>query len=156
MPALHIGVQAVLALYASWAAAEHKDQVGATSRGVPVLFGGLAAAGNAAWPRAQSSCWWPLLQPTAFLGSWPPPLASSNTSLLPHQERGGLLTGVVVDSGDGCTHCIPVVDGFVLSSSIRSVPLAGRDVTQHVQQLLRCVEGGAQGGLEALGRVGWL
>ena len=55
------------------------------------------------------------------------------------QERGGLLTGVVVDSGDGCTHVIPVVDGFVIGSSIRSVPLAGRDVTQHVQQLLRWV-----------------
>ena len=50
---------------------------------------------------------------------------------------GGSLTGVVVDSGDGCTHVIPVVDGFVISSSIRTVPLAGRDVSQHVQQLLR-------------------
>lgn len=78
MPALHIGVQAVLALYASWAAAERRDT-----------------------------------------------------------ERGGVLTGVVVDSGDGCTHVIPVVDGFVISSTIASVPLAGRDVTQHVQQLLR-------------------
>ena len=46
---------------------------------------------------------------------------------------------MVVDSGDGCTHIIPVVDGFVISSAIRTVPLAGRDVTQHVQQLLRCV-----------------
>lgn len=60
----------------------------------------------------------------------------------PLQDRGGLLTGVVVDSGDGCTHVIPVVDGFVIGSSIRSVPLAGRDVTQHVQQLLRWVAWG--------------
>ncbi len=60
-------------------------------------------------------------------------------ALAPLQDRGGLLTGVVVDSGDGCTHVIPVVDGFVIGSSIRSVPLAGRDVTQHVQQLLRWV-----------------
>ncbi len=27
------------------------------------------------------------------------------------QDRSNLLTGVVVDSGDGCTHIIPVVDG---------------------------------------------
>lgn len=29
VPGLHIGVQAVLALYASWAAAEHQDQASA-------------------------------------------------------------------------------------------------------------------------------
>ena len=73
------------------------------------------------------------------------------------QDRGGLLTGVVVDSGDGCTHVIPVVDGFVIGSSIRSVPLAGRDVTQHVQQLLRWVgmEGGPgqAGGVERCARM---
>ncbi|GAB4819485.1 hypothetical protein N2152v2_006531 [Parachlorella kessleri] len=77
-PGLHIGVQAVLALYASFAAAERKQK-----------------------------------------------------------EPGRTLTGLVVDSGDGCTHAIPVAEGYVIGSHIKSIPLAGRDVTSFTQQLLR-------------------
>ncbi len=47
------------------------------------------------------------------------------------------LTGTVVDSGDGVTHVIPVVEGFVIGSAVKHVPLAGRDVTHFIQQLLR-------------------
>ena len=54
------------------------------------------------------------------------------------QERGRTLTGAVVDAGDSCTSCVPVVDGYVLGGALRSLPVAGRDVTRHVQKLLRC------------------
>jgi len=47
------------------------------------------------------------------------------------------LTGTVIDSGDGVTHVIPVADGYVIGSSIKHIPIAGRDITQFVQQLLR-------------------
>ncbi len=47
------------------------------------------------------------------------------------------LTGTVIDSGDGCTHVVPVVDGYVVGSAIKSIPIAGKDVTMFVQQLLR-------------------
>jgi len=47
------------------------------------------------------------------------------------------LTGLVIDSGDGVTHCIPVSDGYVIGSCIKHIPIAGRDVTYFVQQLLR-------------------
>ncbi|KAI9230768.1 MAG: actin family [Piptocephalis tieghemiana] len=47
------------------------------------------------------------------------------------------LTGTVIDSGDGVTHVIPVADGYVIGSSIKHIPIAGRDLTQFVQQLLR-------------------
>jgi len=47
------------------------------------------------------------------------------------------LTGTVVDSGDGVTHVIPVAEGYVIGSSIKHIPLAGRDITAFVQQLLR-------------------
>lgn len=47
------------------------------------------------------------------------------------------LTGTVVDSGDGVTHVIPVADGYVIGSCIKHIPLAGRDVTNFVQQLQR-------------------
>ncbi|OLY79155.1 Actin-related protein 3, partial [Smittium mucronatum] len=47
------------------------------------------------------------------------------------------LTGTVIDSGDGVTHVIPVAEGYVLGSSIKNVPIAGRDITTFVQQLQR-------------------
>lgn len=47
------------------------------------------------------------------------------------------LTGTVVDSGDGVTHIIPVAEGYVIGSSIKHIPIAGRDITYFVQQLLR-------------------
>ena len=47
------------------------------------------------------------------------------------------MTGVVVDVGDGATHIVPVADGYVIGSSIKSVPISGKDVTQFVQQLMK-------------------
>lgn len=35
------------------------------------------------------------------------------------------------------THVIPVVEGYAIGSAIRHIPLAGRDVTHFVQQMLR-------------------
>jgi actin-related protein len=43
------------------------------------------------------------------------------------------LTGTVIDSGDGVTHVIPVADGYVIGSSIKHIPIAGRDITYFVQ-----------------------
>lgn len=61
-------------------------------------------------------------------------LAASWTSR-PTNER--TLTGTVIDSGDGVTHVIPVVDGYVIGSAIKHIPIAGRDITFFIQQLLR-------------------
>jgi len=47
------------------------------------------------------------------------------------------MTGVVVDVGDGATHVVPVADGYVIGSSIKSIPIAGKDVTLFVQRLMR-------------------
>jgi len=47
------------------------------------------------------------------------------------------LTGTVIDSGDGVTHVIPVAEGYVIGSSIKHIPLAGRDITTFVQTLMR-------------------
>lgn len=49
----------------------------------------------------------------------------------------GTMTGTVIDSGDGVTHVIPVSDGYVIGSAIKHIPLAGRDITQFVQQFMR-------------------
>jgi actin-related protein 2 len=48
----------------------------------------------------------------------------------------GLLTGVVVDTGDGVTHVVPVYDGFVPQHLIRRLDVAGRHVTKYMIKLL--------------------
>jgi actin-related protein 3 len=61
----------------------------------------------------------------ALCASWTSPQVTERT-----------LTGTVIDSGDGVTHVIPVSDGYVIGGSIKSMDLAGRTVTQFIQNLL--------------------
>ena len=48
----------------------------------------------------------------------------------------GLSSGVVVDSGDGVTHIVPVYESVVLNHLTRRLDVAGRDVTRHLIDLL--------------------
>lgn len=47
------------------------------------------------------------------------------------------MTGVVVDIGDGGTFVVPVAEGYVIGSSIKSIPISGQDITLFVQQLMK-------------------
>jgi len=49
----------------------------------------------------------------------------------------GRTTGVVLDVGEGVTHCIPVYEGYALPHSIVRSDLGGIDVTKRLQLLLR-------------------
>lgn len=49
----------------------------------------------------------------------------------------GRTTGIVLDAGDGVSHAVPVYEGFAIPNSIRRIDIAGRDVTEHLQTLLR-------------------
>lgn len=51
-------------------------------------------------------------------------------------DRIGLTSGVVVDSGDGATHIVPVPESVVFNHLTRRVEVAGRDVTRNLIGLL--------------------
>lgn len=47
------------------------------------------------------------------------------------------LTGMVVDSGDGVTHVVPICDGYVLGSNIKHIPIAGRKITKFMMEMIK-------------------
>jgi len=49
----------------------------------------------------------------------------------------GLLTGVVLDSGDGVTHIVPVWEGICPPTLIKRLNVAGRHITRHLIKLLQ-------------------
>lgn len=48
----------------------------------------------------------------------------------------GLLTGLVLDSGDGVSHVVAVYDGFVPQHLTRRLDVAGRHITRYLTKLL--------------------
>lgn len=49
----------------------------------------------------------------------------------------GLMTGVVVDSGDGVSHVVPVWEGIVPAHLIKRLNIAGRHITSYLIKLLQ-------------------
>jgi len=61
----------------------------------------------------------------------------SNYGLRDNFRPTDTLNGCVLDIGDGVAHVIPVCDNYCVTSNIKSMPIAGSNITEFLLKTLR-------------------
>ncbi|XP_032457127.1 actin-related protein 1 isoform X4 [Nasonia vitripennis] len=110
-----------------WSYVYSKDQLSTFSEEHPVL---LTEAPLNPWKNREKAA-------ELFFESFNVPALFVSVQAVLSLYATGRTTGVVLDSGDGVTHAVPIYEGFAMPHSIIRIDIAGRDVTKYLKLLLK-------------------
>jgi actin-related protein len=48
----------------------------------------------------------------------------------------GRMSGIVLNVGEGCTHVVPVHEGYCLHHAVKRLPYSGKDISERLRQIM--------------------
>jgi actin-related protein len=48
----------------------------------------------------------------------------------------GRMSGIVLNVGEGCTHVVPVQEGYCLQHAVKRLPYSGQDISDRLRLLM--------------------